>query len=107
MVRVRCSKVKPGQLERLRSWMGELTDREEEVRETFRHETVRHEVALLIDGAEGPVLVYIVEAEDLNQAARAAEESTLPIDLEHRRVMSDVLGEPVKAERLLDIALDP
>ena len=107
MVRVRFLKVRPGQVDRLRYWMAELSQRTEEVRETFRQETVRHEVAHLIDGADGPVLVYIVEADDLDQAARAFEENPYPIDLEHRRVMSEVLGEPVEAERLLDIAIDP
>src|SRR5215471_12768966 len=105
MVGVRFFKVQPEKLDRLRAWMAELARRDEEVRETFRQETVRHELAYLIEGPAGPILVYLIEAEDLEQAARTARESHLPIDLEHRRVMAEVLSDPVGADCLLDIAL--
>lgn len=107
MVRVRFFKVRPEKLDRLRAWMAELAQRDEEVRETFRQETVRHELAYLIEGPEGPIVVYIIEAEDLEQAARAAAQRPLPIDLEHRRAMAEVLSDPVRADCLLDITLDP
>jgi hypothetical protein len=42
----------------------------------------------------------------LEQAARAVRENPLPIDLEHRQVMTEVLGDPVSAECLLDMTLD-
>ncbi len=106
MVRVRFFKVQPERLARLRAWMAELAQRHEEVQQTFRQETVRHELAYLIQGSDGPILVYIIEAEDLEQAARAVRENPLPIDLEHRQVMTEVLGDPVSAESLLDMTLD-
>jgi hypothetical protein len=106
MVRVRFFRVRPEKLERLRAWMAELAQREDEVQETFRQETVRHELAYLIEGPDGPVLVYIIEAEDLEQAARAVREHPLPIDLEHRQVVTETLGDPFPAECLLDMTLD-
>jgi len=57
MVRVRFFKVRPEKLDRLQAWMAELAQRDEEVQETFRQETVRHELAYLIEGPEGPILV--------------------------------------------------
>jgi hypothetical protein len=64
------------------------------------------ELAYLIQGSDGPILVYIIEAEDLEQAARAVRENPLPIDLEHRQRMTEVLGDPASAESLLDMTLD-
>ncbi len=87
--------------------MAELLQREAEVQETFRQETVRHELAYLLEGRVGPVLVYIIEAEDLEQPARAVQERPLPIEVDHRRVMTEALAEPVTAECLLDMKLDP
>jgi Family of unknown function (DUF6176) len=106
MVRVRFFKVRPERLGRLRAWMAALAQRDEEVRQTFRQETVRHELAYLIQGPDEPLLVYIIEAEDLEQAARAVQDNPLPIDLEHRQVMAEVLGDPVPAECLLNMTLD-
>jgi hypothetical protein len=106
MVRVRFFKIRPERLGRLRAWMAELAQREDEVRATFRQETVRHELAYLIQGPDGPLLVYLIEADDLEQAARAVRDNPLPIDLEHRQVMAEVLGGPVPAECLLDMTLD-
>jgi hypothetical protein len=106
VVRVRLFRVRPEKVDRLRSWMNELSQRADEVRETFRQETVRHELAYLIEGREDPILVYVIEAEDLDRAALAVEERPLPIDLEHRRVMAEVLADPVAAEPLFDMALE-
>jgi hypothetical protein len=86
--------------------MVELTERAHEVRETFRQETVRHELAYLAEGQAGPILVHIIEADDLDQASRAVEEHPLPIDLEHRQVMTQVLGTPVSAECLFSMTID-
>jgi Family of unknown function (DUF6176) len=99
---VRFSSVKPDQLDRLRSWMGELMRRRDEVRETFKQETVRQEVAYLLPGREGPILVYAVEAEDTEHAGRVARASTLPIDIEHRHVMGEVLQGAADAELLYE-----
>jgi Family of unknown function (DUF6176) len=103
MVRVRCFRVRPEKVGRLREWMDELSRRRDEVLETFAKETVRHEVGYLFETTDGPILLYVVEAEDLQQAARAVEENPLPIDLEHRNVMREVLGEPIPLDPILDL----
>jgi hypothetical protein len=91
MLRVEFSRVKDGQVDRLRSWMGELMARPDEVRQTFDQEGVRHEAAYLVEASEGPVLVYAIELDNEDRAQQAFEHSTLPIDQEHRRTMNEVL----------------
>lgn len=102
MIKLAMRKVKPGEEGRLREWMAQLNARRPEVLETFRQEGVRHELAYLIDGAGGPVLIYAMEEANHEQAAAAYARSTLPIDLEHRRIMGQVLGERVSSELLYE-----
>jgi hypothetical protein len=107
MLQLAIHKVKPGQEERLRAWLEELNRRRDEVLETFSQEAMRHEVAYLLDGAEGKVLIYAMEVGDPDRAREAYRASTLPIDLEHRQVMEEVLGDPADAERLYDVQAPP
>lgn len=100
MLRLAFSRVQPDKVDRLRAWMKELAQREEEVMETFRQETVRHEVAYLLTTSDGPLLVYAIEAESLAQAR------PLPIDLEHRQVMREAFAGVVAAECLLEMSVD-
>jgi hypothetical protein len=65
MGRFQFFKVRPEQLGRHRVWMADLAPRDEEVQATFRQETVWRELAYLIQGPEGPALVYLIEAADL------------------------------------------
>ena len=106
MLKVTMEMVKPGQEQKLRDWLSELMTRQDEVRETFKQETVRHEQAYLLPIGDSVVLIYIVEAEDLEQASKAYKDSTLPIDAEHRNVMQQVLGNRLPAELLYDVTLE-
>ena len=106
MLKVSIQMVKPGQEGKLRDWMSELMNRKDEVRETFKQETVRHEQGYLIPVRGGTALIYIVEAENLEQASKAYKHSTLPIDAEHRSVMQAVLGDPVPTELLYDVSFE-
>jgi hypothetical protein len=54
--------------------------------------------------AQGPVVVYAVEADDFDRVNAASASSPFPIDEEHRRVMDECLEGPADAELLLDIA---
>ncbi|MDQ3810385.1 MAG: DUF6176 family protein [Chloroflexota bacterium] len=96
-------RVREDQVDRLREWMNELTRRQDEVRQTFANERVRHEQAFLIEAREGPVLVYAIEVEDEEQARKAYESSTLPIDHQHRQVMDTVLAGPAAVDLLYDV----
>jgi hypothetical protein len=98
-------RVRPDQVDSLRAWMAELMRRQNEVRETFRNEGVRHEQAFLLHTDEGVVLVYIHEVEDPEAARRAYSASTLPIDLEHRQRMSAALDGAATAELLYEVRL--
>lgn len=105
MLKVSIQMVKPEQEQRLRDWLSELMTRKDEVLETFKQETVRHEQGYLIQVNGGTALIYIVEADDLEQASRAYKESSLPIDAEHRQIMGQILGDRLSAELLYDVAL--
>jgi hypothetical protein len=102
-LRVRFYRVRPDKLDRLRSWLGEVAGRREEALETLAAESVHHEAAWLLETADGPILAYAIEAEDLGLVDRAFESSSFAIDHEHRRVMDEVLIEPFPAEPLLDL----
>jgi non-ribosomal peptide synthetase component F len=102
MIRLAVRKVKPEEENRLREWMAELNRRAAEVRQTFASEGVRHEQACLLTTSDGPILIYAVEAEDLDRAAAAYASSIHPIDQEHRRVMQQALAEPASVELLYE-----
>jgi hypothetical protein len=69
MIRVSFARVKPEKEAKLRSWLNELNERADEVRATFRDETVRAEQAFIVRGSDGPMLVYVMEAERLRQGS--------------------------------------
>ncbi len=102
MLRTHFLKVREDQVDRMRWWMAQLNQRRDEVRQTFAQETVHHETAYLLQGRDGPVLVYVAEADDFEQASRAYLSSTLPIDLEHRQVMREVIPGPAEVETLYE-----
>ena len=105
MIRVAFARVRPEKLERLESWLRELMTRQDEVRETFTLETVRHEQAFILRDEKGPLLIYVMEAEDHERGRAAFQSSQLPIDLEHRRIMMEVLSEKLHIKPLYDCAL--
>lgn len=106
MLKVMMRMVKPGQEQKLREWLSELMSRKDEVRETFKRETVRHEQGYLLPTRDGNALIYIVEAEDLEQAAKAYKDSVLRLDAEHKVLMELVLGDRLPADLLYDVALE-
>jgi hypothetical protein len=106
MLRVWISRIRPGKESRVRSWLRELGSRADEVRETFRDETVRAEQAYIIAGESGPLLVYVIEAEDIERGAKAFAASRHRIDAEHKAVMQECLAEPLKLEPLYDMRLE-
>lgn len=106
MIKVAVRMVNPEHEQTLRDWFAELTRRRDEVRETFKQETVRHEQCYLVPTPAGSALLYIIEAEDHDKGREAYKTSTLPIDLEHRDVMKKALGAEVPAELLFDCSAD-
>jgi hypothetical protein len=107
MLRVAIARVRPDKEQRLRAWLAELGSRAEEVRETFREETVRAEQAYILAGRDGPLLVYVMEAADFDRGSKAFASSAHPIDAEHKAVMRECLAGSLRLEPLYDVALDP
>ena len=105
MLQVAISQVRPEKEARLRAWLAELNTRADEVRETFRDETVRAEKGYVVAGSDGPLLIYVIEAEDLEKGAKAYASSRHKIDAEHRAVMRECLLESPKIDALYDVAL--
>jgi len=106
MLRVRFYRVKPGREATLRAWLAELRERADEVRATFVDETVRHEQAFILQTVDGPILVYAMEALDHDRGKTAFAQSKHRIDAEHKRVMSECLGERLDVKPLYDVALE-
>lgn len=90
----------------LRAWLMELDSRADEVRETFRDESVRAEQAHIVAGNAGPLLVYVMEAEDFDRGGKAYTESRHQIETEHREVMRECLAESPKLDPVYDVALE-
>jgi hypothetical protein len=102
MLSVTFSRVRAGQEQRLRDWGRELMKRGDEVRQTFDQEGVRHEKSFLIRTAEAAILVRVGDVEDWDKAVAAFNQSTLPIDAEHKSVMESALEGPFAAELIYE-----
>jgi len=105
MLRVVIKPIRPDKEDRLRTWLAELNSRADEVRQTFREETVRAEQAFVLAGATGPLLVYVMEAEDFERGSNAFAGSRRAIDLEHREVMRECLADSSTVVPLYDVSL--
>lgn len=104
MLRVAIRQVNPGRADQLREWLTEVNGpRREEALATLVDEGCTHEQVLLIEGAEGPVIVYVMEVDDVEASQAAAQSSEHPIDADHKRVMAEAVGEPLRTEVLLDL----
>jgi hypothetical protein len=105
MLSVVFSRVRDDEVDRLRAWGRELMRRTDEVKETFRHEGVRHEKSHLIRTTEGWVLVRSAEVEDMDAALAAFAASDLKIDSEHADVLQQTLEGPFPAELIYECSL--
>ena len=83
--------VEPGKVDRLREWMAELRDREDEVMETFTDEGIHAETVFLEHTDDATYLVTYLDADDVVSAFEAFEDSLHDIDHEHQSVMDEVL----------------
>lgn len=106
MLKVVIRKVRPEKEAKLRDWLAELNARADEVRETFRGETVRAEQAHIIPGESGPVLIYVMETQDFERGAKAYAESKHKIDAEHKSVVQECLAESLSLAPLYDVSIE-
>jgi hypothetical protein len=102
MLRVGFANIRPEKEPRLRDWLKELGEREAEVLETFRRETISHEQVFIIHSESGPLLLFAIEAEDHQLARKVYESSTLAIDTEHAAVLQECLAEVPRIRPLFE-----
>jgi Family of unknown function (DUF6176) len=107
MIEVSVRRVKPGQEETVRSWLRQVGgSRRGEAAATLMEEGVTHETVVLFETSDGPMVIYAIEADDLDEAYDVASTSRHRIDADHKRIMESALGEPVPIELLLDLRPD-
>lgn len=102
-------KIEPGKTERLKEWMSEIREREDEAIETLQSEGMHSEAAFLEECEDGEYLVYYMAAEDIREVYESFEESSHDIDEAHKQVMDEVLedGEDVGNYELLYHMVNP
>lgn len=107
MIEVSVRRVRPERVDDVRRWLRTVQgSRRGEALATLIDQGVSHETAVLFETADGPVVVYAIEADDLDRAYETASRSRHRIDADHRRVMEAALGDPVPIEVLLDLRPD-
>ncbi|MEV6983725.1 DUF6176 family protein [Sphaerisporangium sp. NPDC051017] len=107
MLRVSVSRVEPDQVDRLREWFATLSGpRRDEILATFEEEGVRHETVLLVNTPAGPLMVYALEEEDSARSQAVFQQSTHPVDIEHRQVLKAAWHGPANCEVLFDLSAD-
>lgn len=107
MMRVSLRRIKPDHLDELRQWLQTANGpRRAEALATLADEGCRHEQAYLISDSDGPMLLYVMEVEDIERSQLDAGSSLHLIDADHERVMGRAIGDPVEAELLLDLVRD-
>jgi len=97
-------RIKPGMEPRLYEWLAELNARSGEVRESFAAAGITAEQAYIVPTESGSLLVYVSEAGNQPHAVSVYESSSLPIDLEHRQVMSDCVEETLQLAPTYDVS---
>jgi hypothetical protein len=104
MLRIDIRQVQPGHSEQLRQWFHNAGgSRRAEALATLKDEGCRHQQAILIEGKDGPLLMYIMEVEDVEQSRQAVRTSRHAIDADHRRLLQEAVGGQASYEVLLDL----
>lgn len=105
MIHLSVRRLKRDHVEAVRAWLAQVeTTRRDEAIATLLAEGVTHETAQLLETSDGPVLIYVMEADDIDRARAVGAASDAPIDAEHHAVMRAADDGPVPVETLLDVA---
>lgn len=103
MVRIYFTRIKPEKVDVLRAWMDELVVRREESIEAMENDTIRSEAAYLLETGEGPILVHGADIVDLQRAEHMRFHSKLPLAEDYRRVMREVMVEPMEVGSIFEL----
>jgi hypothetical protein len=82
-------KLKPGKTEAFLNWASSLPERRDEVRKALESGGVITEQIFLERGPQGDYLIFYMKAESLARANIAFTESTLPLDIETKKVIAE------------------
>ena len=104
MLHATIARVEEDDVPRLRSWLGSLSSRRGELRESYRRLGTRHELFFLVRTRSTPLLVLISELDDVERAAKSFLESNLPIDLEFKTLFQEISPGEAEFELLYDSA---
>lgn len=108
MIRLAVRRVRPSEEQNLRDWLGRVNGpRSREALATLVDEGCSHEVGILVQTSDGPLLVYAMEVEDEERSRQVGLDSQRAIDADHKRVMTLALAEEPEMERLLDLRTPP
>jgi hypothetical protein len=102
MLTVSFARIRPEKEQHLRAWLAELNSRQDEARQSLAQEGTRQEQVYVVPSAEGPLLVYVMEAPDTKRAYAAYGKSKLAIDEKHRVVLAESLLESLDAVPLYE-----
>lgn len=104
MIRLAVRRVRPSEEQKLRDWLGAVNGpRSSEALATLTDEGCTHEVGILVQTSDGPLLVYAMEVQDEERSRQAVLDSRYAIDADHKQVMAASLAEEPELERLLDL----
>ncbi len=105
MIHLSVRRLKPEMRESVERWLAEVSGplRSEAI-ETLRAEGVTHETALILDTSDGPVIVYAMETDDIDQARAVGAASTRPIDQRHHEVMRAADDGPAPHHLVLNVS---
>ena len=104
MIRLAVRRVRPSEVQKLRDWLGSVNGpRSSEALASLTDEGCTHEIGILVQTSDGPLLVYAMEVQDEERSRQAALDSRYAIDAEHKHVMAACLAEEPELERLVDL----
>lgn len=105
MSEIQCLKVRlePGTTERVAGFLRGLRERESEVVRSLEAEGIISESLFLDRTDGGDFLIFVTRAADLEAAAAAFQRSTLPLDVETRRLIADTWADVEPLELLADL----
>lgn len=104
MIHFSVRRLKPELRESVAQWLAEVNGpRRGEALETLRAEGVSHETAVIIDTSDGPVIVYMMQTDDIDHARRVGAASTHAIDQRHHEVMRAADDGPAPHHLVLDL----
>ena len=93
-------RLKPGKKEVVYEWTETVQSRREEAVQTLKDEAVYSEAAFLESRQDGDYICFFMEADDLETAQKAAEQSSRDIDQEFQQLLTEIIAEEQPTEQI-------